>query len=514
MFRSTEDDEFIISSQVSPRGAPHVKVVNDPIHSHFSIEGIVLDVLDTPTVQRLRDLKQLGGTSLVYPGATHSRFEHSLGCSYLSGKWTKSLYNNTRDPNSGDLFDNVRHFRDATSLVETAALCHDLGHGPFSHMFDHVFLPAAVMSRSGNPDNALMQHEMRSVMLFENLVDVHKLDLDREQVRTICALITGSKPIESSGLAPAWLYDVVANETCGVDADKLDYIQRDAFALGRAQGAGIDCNRILGFSKVVRDGIVFHRKEVYNIHSVFLSRYQMHREIYNHKAAISLDHMISDAMLLADQSLEISDAIGSSVQFLRLTDYVLREIENSRSACLADARSIVRRIRCRKLYRFCDEHLMPAGGFREITELDVTTSQDAAKWDIDLKPEDIVVSLVVLNFGRKDRNPLDSVMFFKDWSDMNPRVLPSGKVSLVFPTVFEERLLRVYLRKEFDSKSDEHRAMAAVKDSFRRCIRRMQLGSPLPSPVQRTRPAADAPSSDTESDVVDASRLEKRMRRA
>jgi deoxynucleoside triphosphate triphosphohydrolase SAMHD1 len=283
------------------------------------------------------------------------------------------------------------------------------------------------------------------------------------------------------------------------------------YSLGLSQGAGIDTNRIMCFSKVVGDSIVLHRKEVFNVHDVFLSRFQMHRQVYNHPAAISLDYMVSDCMLLADQELEISSAIGDPDMFLRLTDYVLREIENSRTQSLAAARAVVRRIRCRKLYRFCDEQLMSSGSSREVTALDVTSSQDASKWNIQLHPEDIVVCLVVLNFGRKDHNPLDTVMFFKDWEDMNPHVLPSDKVSLVLPTVFEERIVRCYLRKEFDSKPDEQRAMAAVKDAFRRCMRRMQLGSPLPSPVPKPRPGSSS-DSDAESDVVGTCRVEKRPR--
>jgi HD superfamily phosphohydrolase len=96
-------------------------------------------------------------------------------------------------------------------------------------MYDHVFLPAAAERHGGSfADSPYLQHEARSVMLFENLVDEHNVDLEREQIRSVCSLLTGNKPIASTTLTPRFLYDIVSNESCGIDADKLDYIQRDS----------------------------------------------------------------------------------------------------------------------------------------------------------------------------------------------------------------------------------------------------------------------------------------------
>jgi deoxynucleoside triphosphate triphosphohydrolase SAMHD1 len=475
------DDDFFITSQVNSASGERVKVINDPIHSHIELRSHVLEVLDTPAVQRMRDLKQLGGTYLVYPGASHNRFEHSVGVSHLSGSFVHGLYRNARDPDAAALFDNERHFQDAVKLVEVAGLCHDLGHGPFSHMFDHVFLPSVTRHGAAFASHPHMEHENRSVMLFEHLVDEGNLDWDRERIRHIGHMIAGGRPnrLDASSLTPRFLYEIVANEQHGIDTDKWDYLSRDVYNLG-LPGSGFDHRRLMKFAKVSGDSIAFHRKEIFNVYHLFLTRFQLHRTVYNHRAALSIDAMITDAFLLADQTLQISDAILDAPSFMRLTDSVLYRIEHSTDSSLMSARSIVDRIRRRKLYRFVDECLLPEGSRRRVTEQDITTSQNAGRWGVDLRPEDIVISNVALNFGRKDKNPVESVLFFKDWEDTNPVHIPSSKVSYVLPTAFEERITRVYLRRQFDSSADEQQAVGAARDAFRRCMHRLNLGSPLP----------------------------------
>ena len=103
------------------------KVINDPVHGHIEIPDYCLEVVDTPHFQRLRDLKQLGASYLVFPGASHNRFEHSLGVSYLAGKLVSRLQ--AQQPELGI----TRH---DLKLTQLAGLCHDLGHGPFSHAFE------------------------------------------------------------------------------------------------------------------------------------------------------------------------------------------------------------------------------------------------------------------------------------------------------------------------------------------------------------------------------------------
>uniref|UniRef100_A0A8C6WMW0 HD domain-containing protein n=1 Tax=Neogobius melanostomus TaxID=47308 RepID=A0A8C6WMW0_9GOBI len=104
------------------------------IHGHMEFDPILVKIIDTPQFQRLRNLKQLGGVYFVYPGASHNRFEHSLGVAHLAGQLVQNLKEKQPELKIDD--------RDVR-CVEIAGLCHDLGHGPFSHMFDGMFIPKA-----------------------------------------------------------------------------------------------------------------------------------------------------------------------------------------------------------------------------------------------------------------------------------------------------------------------------------------------------------------------------------
>jgi HD superfamily phosphohydrolase len=131
-----------------------MKVFNDPIHGHVSLESVEVQIIDSPQFQRLRELKQLGVTYYVYPGATHNRFEHSIGVCHLAGFWISSLSKN--QPELGISSSDMK-------CVRLAGLCHDLGHGPFSHLFDGLFIPEC----KGNHD---WSHEEASQSMVIHLI--------------------------------------------------------------------------------------------------------------------------------------------------------------------------------------------------------------------------------------------------------------------------------------------------------------------------------------------------------
>lgn len=136
--------------------------------------------------------------------------------------------------------------------------------------------------------------------------------------------------------------------------------------------------------------------------------------VYNHRAALSIGAMITDAFLEADSTLKISDSISDPTDFMTMTDSLVPIIERSKDSSLASARKIIHRLRRRQLYRFVDEVLLPAGASRRISPEEITTCQDAST-GVNLVPRDIYIAHVTLNFGMKSKNPVDNVLFFKDW---------------------------------------------------------------------------------------------------
>jgi HD superfamily phosphohydrolase len=115
---------------------PRNKVINDPIYGMIYLNQKLFRIIDTAIYQRLRDIKQLGGLYMVFPGASHNRFEHCIGTAHLTGVWLSKLRKNLGKDKSLFSKQDILH-------AQIAALCHDLGHGPFSHMFQDVFIKEA-----------------------------------------------------------------------------------------------------------------------------------------------------------------------------------------------------------------------------------------------------------------------------------------------------------------------------------------------------------------------------------
>ena len=143
------------------------KKFNDPIHNHISFEGLALKIIDTPEFQRLHSLKQLGTCDYVFRGATHTRFEHSLGVAYLAESLVKRLQKNQPELTITDI---------DVICVQVAGLCHDLGHGPFSHVYDGVFIKK-MFSDGIDGQGKSWRHETGSVMMFRHLLKKNNINL-------------------------------------------------------------------------------------------------------------------------------------------------------------------------------------------------------------------------------------------------------------------------------------------------------------------------------------------------
>lgn len=438
------------------------KVINDPVHGHMYFPGIVVDAIDTPQVQRLRELKQLGTSYYVFPGASHNRFEHSLGTAHLA----TNMFDALRTRAASDV-------RDALTgadrvAVQLAGLCHDLGHGPFSHVFDNEFLPRRVAGWHAG-DEPPWNHEAMGADMFRWMVDDNGMDLDKGVIDRVCDLITSSN-VESATPGTKFLWDIVANKRNSIDVDKFEYLLRDQHSTG-VKG-NVDVGRLMSFMKVIDDQICFKASEVYNVYDLFHTRANMHQKVYTHKKAKAIEYMIVDALVEADVAWdsEISKSIWDVNEFIRLDDTILKRIEWSKESKLQKGRDLVRKIRRRELYQYVNDFAVPEEdiiGFKPVTEVDITSCQGDNNIPGGLRPDDIIIQNVKIDYSMKSKNPVDSVKFFQDYGDTHSFHIDKSKVSLLLPNSFIERKVRVF------SKSRDPMYVEAAAKAFENYQRRM-----------------------------------------
>uniref|UniRef100_A0A7N6AY99 Deoxynucleoside triphosphate triphosphohydrolase SAMHD1 n=1 Tax=Anabas testudineus TaxID=64144 RepID=A0A7N6AY99_ANATE len=373
------------------------KVFNDPIHGHVELHPLLIKIIDTPQFQRLRYIKQLGGIYFVFPGASHNRFEHSIGVGHLAGQLLQAL--NERQP---ELLISSRDIL----CVQIAGLCHDLGHGPFSHMFDGMFIPKA------RPD-VKWKHENASVLMFDYLVTDNNLEPVMKQ----------------HGL---------------VLPEDLDFIKE--------QIAGpLDTN-----------------VEVGNLYDMFHTRNCLHRRAYQHKVGNIIETMITEAFFKADPYIKIqgaggkiftlSTAIDDMEAYTKLTDHVFEQILNSSSPELAEARQILQNILRRRLYK-CVGQTQPNKSM-EVTRVCYTSIGPSGAQDVILQPEDFVVNVIVMDYGMKEKNPINNVRFYCKSDPTTAIQIRKSQVSKLLPERFAEQLIRVFFKKTDD------RSLAAAKKHF------------------------------------------------
>ncbi|KAL1786310.1 deoxynucleoside triphosphate triphosphohydrolase SAMHD1 isoform X2 [Sigmodon hispidus] len=452
-----------------------MKVFNDPIHGHIEFHPLLIRIIDTPQFQRLRYIKQLGGGYYVFPGASHNRFEHSLGVGYLAGCLVRALAEKQPELQISE--------RDML-CVQIAGLCHDLGHGPFSHMFDGRFIPLA------RPD-ITWRHEQGSVEMFEHLVSSNELKpimknyglIPEEDIEFIKEQIMGppvtpvqdsSWPYKGRPAKKSFLYEIVANKRNGIDVDKWDYFARDCHHLGIQNN--FDYKRFVKFARIceVKDThgkkmkhICTREKEVGNLYDMFHTRNCLHRRAYQHKISNLIDIMITEAFLKADPYMEIigsggekfriSRAIDDMEAFTKLTDNIFLEILHSTNPKLSEAQNILRNIEYRNLYKYLGE-TQPKGPekikkeeYKQLPQ-DIVDAKPEQPQQVQLKAEDFIVDVINMDYGMEDKNPIDNVHFYCKSNTKHTVMISKDQVSQLLPQKFAEQLIRVYYKKK-DAKS-------------------------------------------------------------
>ena len=427
-----------------------MKIFNDPIHGYLEMKPALTAIIDTPEFQRLRNLKQMGLTSFVYPGGTHTRFAHSLGVSHLAGKLLRAIKENQPDLNMEE--------KDVL-CVEIAGLCHDLGHGPFSHLFDGDFIPRAT---AGNPNPENWTHERGSLKIFDLMIKnnglmerggaLKKEGLDEVDITFIKEQIF-TKKIQNKGFEgrngeKMFLYEIIANSKTNIDVDKWDYLARDCFHLGLTNS--FSEKRLMKYARVLEDGdhewqICLRDKVVNDLYEMFTTRYKIFHSVIHHRVKQALDIMMLDALLAAndhlallwnDESIEgkkISDCINDMEMYTRLHDGIMYQILNSKHKELEKSRSIIQRMLRRDLYQMVveTEPFNPD----EFQGLDEKRNYNGKEIKSQMKQnlkEDVLdtfeVEVCKYDFGMGKQNPLSKLKVYI-------ASLGSGKIlQIVIPT--------------------------------------------------------------------------------
>ena len=253
------------------------KIINDPVYGFISTpSGLVFDLIEHPWFQRLRYIKQLGMTHLVYPGALHTRFHHALGAMHLMCMSIETLRNKGHQISEEE-----------EEAVIVAILLHDIGHGPFSHALEQTIVEG-------------ISHEDISTLMMERL---------NEQFGN---RLTMAIEIFNGTYHRKFLHELVSGQ---LDMDRMDYLNRDSFFTGVSEGV-ISFDRIIKMLNVVDDHIAVEEKGIYSIEKFLIARRLMYWQVYLHKTVVSAEQLLSKILKrarelsLAGEKLFATPALG------------------------------------------------------------------------------------------------------------------------------------------------------------------------------------------------------------
>ncbi|HNX67639.1 MAG TPA: HD domain-containing protein, partial [Bacteroidales bacterium] len=224
------------------------KIINDPVYGFISLpDAFIYDLVEHPWFQRLRNIKQLGLSGYVYPGAIHSRFQHSLGSMYLTMKSLETLQ-----------MKGIKISDEEKEGVIAAILLHDLGHGPFSHALEYTLVEE-------------VPHEKMSLLMMS--------EINRQMGGKLSTAIS----IFDNQYPRRFLSELISGQ---LDMDRMDYLRRDSFYTGVVEGE-VGFDRIIHMLNVSDDMLAIDEKGIYSVEKFLIARRLMYWQVYNHRTVLS-----------------------------------------------------------------------------------------------------------------------------------------------------------------------------------------------------------------------------------
>ena len=302
--------------------------IKDPVHGYIKLTELEQKLIDTPEFQRLRRIKQLSGAHYTYPGATHTRFSHSLGTLYLAGYIGDILF--------------AKNFlsKDDLQKLRVAALLHDIGHGPFSHLFEEV-----IFSKRGLTHEDLTKRVITETSIKDIL---EKYGFSPENIANLA--------VGQSKEDPLFMNEIIGG---GLSVDVIDYVLRDAYFTGVEYGQ-VDVHRLLNSFEVYEkeNRLALDYTAIYSLEALFISRYEMFKAVYFHKTVRAAEIMLVQAFMLADDILNFSD-FRSIQSLMELDDEsILSKIMYSKEESLKESKILIENVLNRKLIKCVYEKIV------------------------------------------------------------------------------------------------------------------------------------------------------------
>jgi len=392
--------------------------ITDPIHDFIRLNKTEHEIIDTPVFQRLRRIKQLSGAHLTYPGAQHTRFEHSLGVLHIASMAASSL--NSKGLMSTDDIENIR----------LAALLHDIGHGPFSHLFEEV-LQRKKQSHEDVGKQIILKSEIGDI--------ISKSGYDKKLIHN---LAVGQSRMQ-------YLNEIVSG---ALSADMMDYLLRDGYFTG-AEHAKIDHHRLTHSLDVYKNKLALDSSALVNFETMMISRFQMFKAVYFHKTVRAGEVMLLEAMSLAGNELGLSSL--KMDEYVKLTDEVVLEKLMSlqeTSSDLKAAKKIATDYQDRKLFKCVFERSLSGKSLSKKRQEEI--KQKIAKKS-NINPNQIFIdtsttSSIPLTPSKKESKSI--ILTRKDGKKTIVKEIPISQIPLVSSMSKVMNILRVYTPASYRKK--------------------------------------------------------------